>query len=64
MARKKSLNLSSQVSKDCLSQEQLNKKISDVAYSIFKKRNFAPGNDLGDWLEAEKIVIKSALNFR
>lgn len=35
----------------------INKKISEVAYDLFLKRGATHGNDLGDWLEAERIVI-------
>lgn len=61
MAKKNNLNLSSKVSKQNLSQEQLNKKISKVAYSLYEKRNHMPGNEVNDWLEAEKLV-KQKLN--
>jgi len=33
-------------------------EISRVAYDLYEKRGFAPGNDFTDWLEAEKIVMK------
>jgi len=35
----------------------INKKISEVAYELFLKRGATHGNDLGDWLEAERLVL-------
>jgi hypothetical protein len=32
------------------------KKIAEAAYKRAQQRNFAPGHDLDDWLEAEKEV--------
>jgi Protein of unknown function (DUF2934) len=32
------------------------KLVEKVAYSIFEKRGYAYGDDMHDWLEAEKIV--------
>jgi len=32
------------------------KKIAEAAYRKAQQRNFAPGHDLTDWLEAEKEV--------
>jgi hypothetical protein len=34
-------------------------EISRVAYDLYVKRGYAPGNDFADWLEAEKIVMKN-----
>ncbi len=31
-------------------------EIASVAYGLYEKRGYAPGNDFVDWLEAEKIV--------
>ncbi len=31
-------------------------EIARVAYSLYEKRGYAPGNNFEDWLEAEKIV--------
>lgn len=56
MAKKKSMKLSPKISKDSLPQEQMDKIIRDVAYNLYEQRNYVPGNDLDDWLEAEKIV--------
>jgi hypothetical protein len=33
--------------------------IERVAYSIYERRGYAPGNDMGDWLEAENILRKT-----
>jgi hypothetical protein len=33
-------------------------EIARVAYGLFEKRGYTPGNDFLDWIEAEKIVIK------
>ena len=33
-------------------------EISRVAYDLYVKRGYVPGNDFADWLEAEKIVMK------
>jgi hypothetical protein len=33
-------------------------EIARVAYSLYEKRGRTPGNDLADWVEAEKIVMK------
>ncbi|MBI1823603.1 MAG: DUF2934 domain-containing protein [Nitrospirae bacterium] len=35
----------------------LSEKISGVAYDLFLKKGAAHGNDLGDWLEAEQMVL-------
>jgi hypothetical protein len=32
------------------------KRIAEAAYKHAQQRNFAPGHDLDDWLEAEKEV--------
>jgi hypothetical protein len=42
--------------KNTLSQEQLNKKIREVAQKLYEKKGRVPGRELDDWLEAEKIV--------
>ncbi|SYZ74472.1 hypothetical protein TRIP_C90100 [Candidatus Zixiibacteriota bacterium] len=33
--------------------------VEKVAYSIYEKRGRSDGNDMGDWLQAEKIVKKT-----
>ncbi len=37
--------------------EDITQRISVVAYQMYEKRGRAHGNDLGDWLEAERIVL-------
>ncbi|OGF45268.1 MAG: hypothetical protein A2231_11090 [Candidatus Firestonebacteria bacterium RIFOXYA2_FULL_40_8] len=49
---------SSSAAKSNVSKEQLLKEIEKKAYELFLKRNGRHGNDLNDWLEAEKIVKK------
>ncbi len=34
-------------------------EIARVAYGLFEKRGYTPGNDFSDWIEAEKIVKKT-----
>ncbi|OGF56494.1 MAG: hypothetical protein A2452_07305 [Candidatus Firestonebacteria bacterium RIFOXYC2_FULL_39_67] len=41
-----------------VSKEKLLKEIEKKAYELFLKRKGTHGNDLNDWLEAEKIVKK------
>ncbi|OGF46819.1 MAG: hypothetical protein A2452_03880 [Candidatus Firestonebacteria bacterium RIFOXYC2_FULL_39_67] len=41
-----------------VSKEKLLKEIEKKAYELFVKRNGKHGNDLQDWLEAEKIIKK------
>ena len=36
----------------------LHDEIARVAYELYEKRDRAHGRDLGDWLEAEKIVTE------
>ena len=33
-------------------------EIACVAYGLYEKRGCVNGNDFGDWVEAEKIVMK------
>lgn len=35
----------------------LNQMIATAAYFIAKQRNFAPGNELSDWLLAEQQIL-------
>ena len=35
----------------------LRERISEAAYDLFLKRGATHGNDLGDWLEAERMVL-------
>ena len=44
--------------KGSISKEELIKEIEKEAHGLFIKRNGKHGNDLNDWLEAEKIVKK------
>jgi len=44
--------------KRSVSKEKLLKEIEKKAYELFIKRKGQHGNDLNDWLEAEKIVKK------
>ncbi|OGF44757.1 MAG: hypothetical protein A2536_09425 [Candidatus Firestonebacteria bacterium RIFOXYD2_FULL_39_29] len=44
--------------KRSVSKEKLLKEIEKKSYELFLKRNGKHGNDLQDWLEAEKIVKK------
>ncbi len=37
-------------------QDKLNEMIQRKAYELFEKRGCTPGNELGDWFEAEKLV--------
>ncbi|MEI6846197.1 MAG: DUF2934 domain-containing protein [Candidatus Firestonebacteria bacterium] len=44
--------------KSNVSKETLLKEIEKKAFELYQKRNGQHGNDLNDWLEAEKIVKK------
>ena len=46
------------VVKSGVSKEKLLKEIEKKAYELYCKRNGQHGNDLNDWLEAEKVVKK------
>ena len=46
------------VVKSNVSKEKLLKEIEKKAYELYQKRNGQHGNDLNDWLEAEKVVKK------
>ena len=39
----------------------INDMIATAAYYIAQQRNFAPGNELGDWLMAEQQVLATHL---
>lgn len=39
-----------------LSREQLIEKTKEIAYGLYQKRECAPGHQMDDWLEAERIV--------
>ena len=47
----------------CSADSELISKIQKRAYELYVKRGFNHGNDLADWLEAERIV-KRQLNIR
>ena len=36
--------------------KNMSDEIARVAYSLYEKRGYTPGNDFSDWIEAEKIV--------
>jgi len=40
-----------------LSEEEIKEKIEKKAYELFEQRGCGHGNELGDWLEAERIVM-------
>ncbi|MDD5772693.1 MAG: DUF2934 domain-containing protein [bacterium] len=61
MQKKHHLNLGAKDPRGNKPNEQMNQKICEVAYSLYEKRNCVPGNELEDWLEAEKLV-KQKLN--
>lgn len=44
--------------RNSLNQEQLNLKIREVAQGLYEKRGRAPGHELDDWLEAERLIKK------
>jgi len=44
------------VSSKSTSSSGAQEKIQKKAYELFEKRGYQHGNDLSDWLEAEKIV--------
>ena len=46
------------MTKNNISKEKLIKEIEKKSYELFLKRKGAHGNDLNDWLEAEKIIKK------
>ncbi len=37
--------------------KKMHEEIARVAYELYEKRGRAHGNELEDWLEAEKIVL-------
>ena len=40
------------------SSPELCQQICETAYQLYEKRGCAPGHDVSDWLEAEKIVLE------
>lgn len=37
---------------------ELFEKIQKKAYELYEKRGYSHGNDVSDWLEAERIVLR------
>jgi len=57
MAAKKMMKKASpQASAKSSSGQNIHGEIQKKAFELFEKRGYAHGNDLSDWLEAEKIV--------
>ena len=54
--RKKSSNL--KLFKNSLSLEELTEVVQIVAHELYEKKGRIPGNELGDWLDAEREVKK------
>lgn len=48
-------------SKKKWSQDQISSEISQLAYQMYVDRGYQSGNDMDDWLKAERIV-KSRYN--
>lgn len=40
--------------------ENMAREIERKAFELYQKRGAKPGNELGDWLEAEKMVKQQA----
>ena len=36
--------------------DELRRRTAEMAYSLYLRRDRAPGHDLEDWLEAERLV--------
>ncbi len=53
MAKTKGMDLG-----DVVKQRDLNEEIAKVAYDLYEKRGKTQGNDLDDWVRAEKIVTE------
>jgi hypothetical protein len=43
------------------SDKNMRNEIARIAYRLYEKRGYAHGNDISDWLEAEKIVQQKYL---
>jgi hypothetical protein len=43
---------------DVVKQRDLNEEIAKIAYDLYEKRGKGNGNDLDDWVKAEKIVTE------
>lgn len=39
-----------------LTEEQFKEEVRKEAQTLYEKKGCIPGNELGDWLEAEKLV--------
>lgn len=50
--------LTVKAAKKSLNSEQFVEQIRKTAQELYVKRGCVPGNELADWLEAEKIVRK------
>jgi hypothetical protein len=37
----------------------ISEEVARVAYGLYEKRGKAQGHDVGDWLEAERIVMRT-----
>ncbi len=48
--------LKAKASAKCLSEEQLVDEIKKTAYEVYEKKGCIVGNEMADWLEAEKLV--------
>ena len=57
-AKKKASKKSTKTAGLNITAEERWKMIAVAAYHRAEKRNFAPGNELGDWTEAEKEIEK------
>ena len=49
---------------DVVKQRDLNEEIAKVAYDLYEKRGKSNGNDLDDWVKAEKIVAERYARLR
>ena len=57
-AKKTAVRMAAQSSRLAITPEERWKMIAIAAYHRAEKRNFAPGNDFQDWVEAEKEIDK------
>jgi len=55
--RKKSEESSRQAAPGAMpDRDELRRRTAEMAYSLYLRRGRAPGHDLEDWLEAERLV--------
>ncbi|MEQ1546415.1 DUF2934 domain-containing protein [Methyloglobulus sp.] len=47
-------DISTQVTNEIISLADLDNKVAEIAYHKAETRDFAPGHELDDWLEAEQ----------